>query len=357
MSTQHPEVTVNTVTGSVPVSELGMTLSHEHVWCDVTNYLWTPPEPWKRELADQPVSAAMAWALREDPFFHPDNCRLDSVPQAVAELQLFTEAGGRTVVDVSTPGMGRDARRLQEVAQRSGTQIIMGAGWYIDPTHSAAVRAADVHQLAGELIDEVTNGVDGTTARPGVLGEIGVSTTPTDSETTCLRAAARAHVATGLPVFVHLDGWARAGHQVLDILQSEGARADAVVLGHMNPSGSDLDYQASLAERGAWLGFDMTGMGFYYADHGGQSPAPDDDARHIARLVEAGLGHRVLVSHDVFVKAMWTAHGGNGYGYIPRLFLPRLHRRFGVAVEAAEALLTTNVKNLFISAVRGGDSA
>lgn len=350
-------VTVHTVTGNIPVSQLGPTLTHEHLWCDVRNYLWQPPEDWKRHLVDQPVSASIAWALREDPFFHPDNCRLDSVPHAVAELRHFQEAGGTTVIDVSTPGMGRDPRRLREIAEDAGIQVVMGAGWYIDPTHPESVRSADVDELAGQLIAEVEHGAEGTPIRPGVLGEIGVSTEPTASEITCLRAAARAQTATGLPLFIHLDGWARTGHDVLDILENEGARPDSVVLGHMNPSGEDFEYQASLAQRGAWLGFDMTGMGFYYADHGGQSPAPDDDARHIARLLDAGLGGRVLVSHDVFVKAMWTIHGGNGYGYIPRLFLPRLRRRFGIDGEQADALLTSNVRDLFVSAAQRGEDA
>ena len=356
-TTARPEVTVRTVTGSIPVDALGPTLVHEHLWCDVTNYLWQPPEQWKRELADQPVSAALAWALREDPFFHPDNCRLDSVPHAAAELRLFRAAGGSTVIDVTTPGMGRDPHRLREIAESAGIRVVMGSGWYIDPTHPDSVRSADVDDLAGELLAEVERGVDGTSVRPGVLGEIGVSTEPTASEIKCLRAAARVQGFSGLPLIIHLDGWARTGHEVLDILESEGASADAVVLGHMNPSGADLEYQASLAERGAWLGFDMTGMGFYYADHGGQSPAPDEDARHIARLVDRGLGGRVLVSHDVFVKSMWTVHGGNGYGYIPRLFLPRLQQRYGLSAESVDALLTSNVRELFIRAARGGETA
>ena len=63
-----------------------------------------------------------------------------------------------------------------------------------------------------------------------------------------------------------------------------------------------------------------------------------------------GFTDRVLVSHDVFVKAMWTRNGGNGMAYIPRLFLPRLVRRHGVEAQAALDLLTKNPAELFRTA-------
>ena len=37
-----------------------------------------------------------------------------------------------------------------------------------------------------------------------------------------LRGAARAQARTGLPLMVHLPGWFRLGHEVLDIVEEEG---------------------------------------------------------------------------------------------------------------------------------------
>ena len=345
-----PEVSVQTVTGAKSSSDLGMTLVHEHLYADFSGYLWTPPEEWKAPLTSRAVSPEIAWALREDPFFHPDNCRLDDVDASLAELAAFEAAGGATVVEVSNPGMGRDPAKLLDMAERSGLNIIMGSTWYIGETHDDALRSASICDLAEHLLAEVTDGAEGTGIRPGVLGELGISSTITDSEERCLRAAARVQVTTGLPLIVHLPGWDRLGHRVLDIVEEEGAAPSSVVLGHMNPSGPDLDYQAGLAARGAWLGYDMVGMGFHYADHGGQAPSPDDDAAAVARLMLEGFTDRVLVSHDVFVKAMWTRNGGNGMAYIPRLFLPRLVRRHGVEAQAALDLLTKNPAELFRTA-------
>jgi phosphotriesterase-related protein len=227
----------------------------------------------------------------------------------------------------------------------------MGAGWYIGRTHNDAVRAASVQQLTEHLLVEVTEGVDTTGVRPGILGELGISADFTDAEERCLRAAARAQAGTGLPLMVHLPGWDRYGHRVLDTAEAEGVDPNAVILCHMNPSGGDTDYQRTLAERGTWLEFDMTGMGFYYADQAGQSPSPDDDARAVALLVDHGHAGRVLLSHDVFVKIMWTRHGGNGFSFVQRLFLPRL-QRLGVDRATAESLLTDNPREVFTAAAR-----
>ena len=343
-------VAVQTVRGPIDVTELGITLSHEHLYADFSSYVWQPPQPWKEALARQPVSAEIAWALREDPFFHPDNCRLDDADASVAELAAFVADGGRTVVDCTNAGMGRDPEKLAEISARTGLNVVMGSTWYVGTTHDERLRSRSVAELAEDLLEEVLHGVAGTGVRPGVLGELGISADLGDSEERCLRAAARVQVRTGLPLYVHLPGWHRLGGRVLDIVEEEGAPPSAVVLSHMNPSGSDLDYQAGLAARGAWLGYDMTGMGFYFADHGGQAPSPDEDATAVARLISEGFGDRVLVSHDVFVKAMWTRYGGNGYSFLPRLFLPRLVRRHGIAPEAATALLTDNPARLFVTA-------
>lgn len=340
---------VMTVTGPIPSTRLGRTLMHEHLLVDATAWSWTPPEPWKAALHNAKVTPTLQWVLREDPFAVVDNCRLDDLDAAITEVTAFRNDGGATIVDPTCNGMGRNPAPLVEISRRTGLNVVMGAGWYLHPTHAPEVVAADVGQLTAWLLRDVTVGVDDTEIRPGIIGEIGVSAAFTDSERRCLRAAARVQAATGLPLMVHLPGWERYGHEVLDLVALEGVPPGAVILCHMNPSGADWPYQRSLAERGAWLEFDMVGMGYYYADQDGQSPSPEEDARAVARLVEAGLGERVLLSHDVFLKSMWTRYGGNGFAYVSRLFLPRLMRH-GVPQDVAAAMLDDHPRAAFEAA-------
>ena len=58
----------------------------------------------------------------------------------------------------------------------------------------------------------------------------------------------------------------------------------------------------TLAERGAFLEYDMIGMAFWSADQGVQCPSDEDNARAIMGLIERGVLDRVLLSQDVFLK-------------------------------------------------------
>lgn len=345
--------TVNTVSGPVAAAALGVTLPHEHLLVDATPGVWNPPEAWKQDLRQARVEPARAWLLRDDPFCCVDNCRLDDEDTAAAEASVFAELGGRTIVDPTCQGMGRDVAALARLADRTGLQIVAAAGWYLHTTHRPDVAEADVGALEATLAREVAEGLDDTAILPGIIGEIGVSPRFTPAEERCLRAAARVQANAGLPLMVHLPGWQRYGHRVLDTCEAEGADPHAIILAHMNPSGGDPAYQRGLAARGAWLEFDMVGMGLYYADQDAQSPSADDDARAIAGLIEQGYGDRLLASQDVFLKIMWTRHGGNGFGFVQRGLLPRL-RRLGVPAEFADDLMVANPRAVF--EIAGGDT-
>jgi len=173
-----------------------------------------------------------------------------------------------------------------------------------------------------------------------------VSSDFTAEEEKSLRAAARAQRRCGLPLMVHLPGWFRLGHQVLDIVEAEGADLRHTVLCHMNPSHDDLAYQCGLAARGAFIEYDMIGMDFFFADQQVQCPSDEEAARAIVQLAESGYLDRILVSHDVFLKMMLKRYGGNGYGYILRHFLPRLVRH-GLGQAELNVLMQDNPRSVF----------
>ena len=136
------------------------------------------------------------------------------------------------------------------------------------------------------------------------------------------------------------------GSRILDLVLDEcGVSPRAVVLCHMDPSHNDAKYQLSMAERGVMLGFDMIGMPFAFPSEG-ESPGPGESADAIARLVHAGFGTQILLSHDLFLKSMLTKHGGNGLSYVPFAFPARLHER-GVSPEEVNVMLTSNPASLF----------
>ena len=337
---------VTTVAGPIPVDRLGVTMMHEHIVVDATSWWHCPDCAERMFLTDQPVRMGILGELRMDPFVNRDNCTLVDVDLAIAELRQFADLGGGTVVDPTNRGMGRSPLTLRRISERTGLNIVMGAGYYLEASHPEKLKNMAKHDIADEIEREATDGLADSDVRIGIIGEIGISKDFTAAEEKSLRGAALAQARTGLPLAVHLPGGERLAHRVLDVVGEEGGNLQHTVLCHMNPSGRDRDYQTSLAARGAFLEYDMIGMDYYYADQAAQCPSDEDNARAIKGLLDDGFEHSVLLSQDVFLKMMLTHYGGFGYAYVLRHFVPRL-RRHGVSESQIETLLVDNPGSVF----------
>lgn len=336
--------TVMTVLGPVPLEELGVTLMHEHILNDCSCW-WRGHEPgFSSPIRDVPITPEILSQLRNDPFANLHNCALDDEVLAVQELMHFVAEGGATVVDPTCRGIGRDPQALTRIARETGLNIIMGAGYYLHSSHPAHLADMTERDITDELILEATQGIGPDATRIGLIGEIGVSSHFTEAERRVLRASATAAVETGLPLMVHLPAWFRLAHEVLDVVEACGQSPDRVILCHMNPSGKDIPYQHSLADRGAYLEYDMLGMDFWYADQAVQCPSDEDSAEAIVGLFKAGHGRQILLSQDVFINMMLCAYGGNGYAHVQRHFLPRLLRH-GLSEADISMLMIDNPRH------------
>ena len=337
---------VMTVLGPIPAAAMGVTLPHEHILNDCRCWWNKPAEPERQYLATEPVHAGILGELRMDPFVNLHNCALDDEPLAIAELLAFAAAGGRTVVDPTCRGIGRNPEALVRIAQATGLNIVMGSGYYLQSSHPPELARMSADAVADEIVAEAQHGVGSSGVRIGLIGEIGVSGEFTTDEEKSLRGAARAQARTQLPLMVHLPAWYRHGHRVLDIIGEEGGDIAQTILCHMNPSGHDPEYQIALAERGAFLEYDMLGMDYWYADQQVQCPSDEDNARAILGLIRAGFLDRLLLSQDVFLKMMLTRYGGFGYAYVLKHFVPRL-KRHGATNDDIQMMLIDNPRSVF----------
>lgn len=337
---------VTTVLGPLPAAELGVCLTHEHLLNDVTCWWHRSESPGvdADSFAARLVTMEDLWDLKYDPFGNRDNCRLDDLEVAAEELARYRNLGGRSVVETTCIGIGRDLKGLCALSERTGVNIIAGTGFYLESSHPDFVREASVSELTDRILADLRYGEDGV--RPGIIGEVGVSQSFTDAERKSLTAACAVQRETGLPMQIHLPGWFRLADQVLDHVEANGVHPTRVVLCHMNPSGFDQTYQRRLAARGAWIQYDMIGAELFYADQGVQCPSDEDNAHHVMSLIEAGYIGRLLLSSDIFLKNLLRRYGGPGYGHLLQYFIPRL-RRLGLSSEAVEQLLVGNPRSLF----------
>ena len=358
-SEDHTAVRVRTVCGEIASSDLGLSLVHEHIVTDVRQVraasgLITNWEGPSGERAFGPVLAEEASSLRHDPYSVLENCQLDELGVAVSELGAAIAQGVRTVVEPTPEGIGRFPEALRAVSMRTGLQVIMGCGFYVEGAHPAGLARLSVDDIARHIVDDVQRGVGPDHVRAGVIGEIGVESFG-EGERRVLAAATRAYCEVGVPLYVHLPAWERIGHAVLDAVESEGGVLGGVVLCHMSPSGPDEAYQDELFARGAWLGYDMLGMeGFSYGE-GLDCPSEEQDARAVLSVLARGRGGQLLLGSDVFLKCMLKRYGGNGYDYVVGPFSSRLVD-LGATKESVEELLVGNPERLFVQAAlsKGG---
>jgi phosphotriesterase-related protein len=340
---------VETVLGPVRVTELGVTLTHEHILNDVSSWSHrTSSLGWDADdLARRPVTEDILWDLRHDPFANLDNCRLDDLEVAVAEVQRFADLGGGTIVEATGLGIGRDLAGLREVSARTGVHVVAGTGFYLDAAQPDDVRGLPAERIAELVLADVRDGVDGV--RPGFVGEIGVGSDFTPAERASLQGACAVAAHTGLALQVHLPAWFRLAEDVLDVVEAAGGDPARVVLCHMGPSGDDLAYQERVLARGCFLQYDMIGMEVFYADQGVQCPSDEENARWLTRLADRGHLDQLLVSQDVFLKSLLRTHGGPGYAHVPQYFVPRL-RRHGWDDAAVTRLVEVNPRTMLTPA-------
>lgn len=351
MTTSEP--TVQTVMGSVEASELGVVLPHEHLFNDLRGCLVEPTYPFSRILPDRPVEPSVQWALKQDPYCSPDNVAPKDFAGVRAEAAAFQDVGGGTIVDATgSAAIGRSPQDLVRLSQQTSLHVVMSTGAYLEKFEGDRLTTSGVDELAQHIVGELREGAGEGHVRAGMIGEVGVSPDFTDGERTGLRAAALAqHDNPGTAMNIHMPGWQRRGDEVLDIAVAEmGADPSQISLAHSDPSGADVDYQRRLLDRGVWLEFDMIGLDISFPGEGA-SPAIGDTADAVARLIELGYGDQILLSHDLFLKQMWSGLGGSGFVLVPTAFLELLVAR-GVDRPRAEQLITTNPQRYLGGGVR-----
>ena len=152
-----------------------MTSTHEHVFIDFVCMYAPTSEAGSKHRGEEKVALDNLGWVRYDPFRNFDNLRLLDEKMAIYEIGLFKAAGGGTIVDATTIGIGRDPVALVNVAKATGVNIVMGAGYYVDVVHPSDMDARSEEQLASQIIDELTVGVGTTGVRAGIIGELGCS--------------------------------------------------------------------------------------------------------------------------------------------------------------------------------------
>lgn len=307
---------IRTVRGDIAPEELGVTATHEHLYCD---------QRLCRSDVDFPGTYAKMVLLDKD--------------LVVSELADFSAAGGRAIAEMTAGGWGRDVAALKEISERSGVHVIAISGFYVEDCLPAFVDEAGIEELVDLIVQEVTEGADGTGIRTGLL-KSGVGRPVIEGrEAKCARAVARAQLRTGLAITTHTSASSRfevpggnLGMQHLDLFEEEGVDPSRVIVGHTDEN-VDIRNLVAMARRGAYLQFDVIGKLHWMLD--------ETRVEVLGRLVDEGYGDRLLLSSDRCREMELKARGGPGYDYVLRDFVPRL-REAGFCQEVIDLILVEN---------------
>ena len=323
---------IRTVLGDVDPASLahGHTLFHEHL--NIGQSYAVPPLDVRRGFDE----------------LLPDD-ETETFLQLVAdELRMSADIDGLAcIVDAAIHRRSEEQLEyLRQMSSRSGVAVVAaGAYW----------RAPFPENVAAMNVDELTEHLT-TDARDqnwGAFGEVGTSLEMHETERTFLHAVSRAHHATNLPIFTHIEheGCRPCGPEQLDVFEAENVDFSRICIGHLSDITAEQDpgwtVHHEIARRGAWLGFDTVGRSL---DIETQPDIPEaDKVRMVLNVIEAGFEDQVLLAADFAASRQLKSNWGNGFSTAVVQFVPKL--RFHGVDEATLHKITVDNPRRFLAFV------
>jgi len=340
---------VQTVLGIINKDEMGITLSHEHCLCDVTCDFNNQEEASRKKIANEKVSIENVGYIRYHMLDCFDNLLLLDEEMAIKELLNFKYYGGKTVIDATNIGMGRDPIALRKISLATGLNIVMGSGYYVEESiNTKKIKNMSENDIAEEIVSEILKGVGSSNICPGIIGEIGCFYPLRSSEKKILRGAGIAQKETGAPLVVHPGRFEEAPFEIIQILREVGADLSHTSICHIDRTVFKPENRYKIADFGCYLQYDLWGEEGYYPESFSITDVLNDTQRisHIKDLVKNGYQKQILISHDIAYKCRYRAYGGHGYNHILSNAIPAMERR-NIEKGIIQDLIINNPKDFF----------
>ncbi len=306
---------INSVLGPLETSKLGFTLMHEHLFY------------------------AGHGALSEYPELFVEN----PVELIVSRLKEAKKGGVNTIVDMTTVDLGRDIQLMEKVSRLSGVNIIACSGWWRDIPRFLEGISPD--QMAKVFVREIEVGIAGTNIKAGVLKSASDFDGVTKIQENGLRAVARAHHKTGVPIAIHSYHPGQIARRQIAILKEEGVDLKRVKIDHANDT-TDVEYLIWILEQGCFLGLDR---------YPGGGASPMARTKTLKALIDAGYADRLCPSHDGslayilpdgFTRQQYESRNPHRFLYLKNIVFPWL-REMGVPESVISNLCVTGPRNFF----------
>lgn len=311
---------VNTVLGPIHPAEVGVCSLHEHL-------LWSDP----------------GWE------FSPEATQHFDPPQVFAkvyhDLMEFKRAGGRTIVDCSGVGLGRDPELYAAWSRYSGVNVVCCTGFWAQDKILPYFAERDLDYMVSFMVHELTVGMGTSSIRAGAIkvGNSREAMYPLEEQT--YRAAARAQKQTGALIITHGVNFAE---RQVEVLLEEGADPSRVIISHLDAAYSlDFERDLRIARQGFYLGYDHIGTD---PDWSPQAYAMKDERRVelVVRMIEAGYVKQIVLANDTNAWSIGLAHRGtplHTFSHLLTRFVPMLQAA-GVTDQQLHTMLVETPRKL-----------
>jgi len=301
------------MTGPISTADLGFTLMHEHIFGWSEGVAYNFPRVWDQEA---------------------------QLHKAFEMLTALKARGVDTIVDLTVLGIGRDVPLIRPLAEKTGLHVIAATGLYTFNELPGYFLVRNADEMADLFVGDIKEGIQGTDVKAAIIkcttDEPGV----TRGIEKLLRAAARAHLRTGVPISTHTHAATQRGLEQQELFAAEGVDLRRVVIGHCGDS-DDLDYLTKLLDRGSCVGMDRFGLLFFLPD--------EKRIATVVKLCRMGYAERMVLSHDALVYSdMYKPEAFPNWNYyhIVDNVIPALLEA-GVSQQQIDVMTRENPRRIF----------
>jgi len=308
-----------TVLGDVEPAAMGVTYAHEHLIID----------------GGRPVEMSPDFLLAD-------------VDRLATELADAAAVGLQTAIDAMPADCGRNPAKLAELSRRTGVNVVAATGLHHEkfygPSHWSLRASED--ELADLFVADVADGIDErdyggpivrrTDIRAGIVKVGGSQDGPSTRDLLIFRAAAAAHIRTGVPVHTHCEAGTGALEQIRTLVDA-GVPASRISLSHVDKV-VDRGYHRELFGTGAFAVYDQA---FRWGD------GENGTLRLLDWAVADGHAGQVMLGMDAARQGYYRAFGGTpGLAFLLRDFSDELEAR-GIGPELRRAFFVDNPARAF----------
>ncbi|MFJ8063227.1 phosphotriesterase [Psychrobacillus sp. NPDC096426] len=309
---------VNSVAGELNLDDLGYTLIHEHL-----------------RTRSEAVAVQFPHLYNEQEEFE----------LAIQQVAAVKRLGVKTIFDPTVMGLDRDVRLMERVSRETGVQIVAATGVYTFNFLPTRFAVNSIDFLAEQFVSDIEVGIQNTDIKAGFLKCATDAQGVTPDVEKVLRAVARAHLQTGLPIMTHSHPATETGLRQVEIFKEEGVNLEKVLIGHCGDT-DNIEYIERVLDYGVFIGMDRYGIT--------RILSTERRNETVKKLADKGYANRMFLSQDYCCTTdmykpnhlKMKAQPNWSITFLLEKVIPALMEQ-GVTKEQIQQMMIENVKTWF----------